>query len=130
MRRFVIQFIVLIFCTSSFADESKKVMVIPIDKISDKKSYSSKELQTIFNNYLESFDGKSVWPYSSTKVKSGSITGVALPASFENSSSSSLDLNCYRCGLGKSELVNQSDCEKLGLKWNIQDMTQLKKTCN
>lgn len=128
MRRFIIQFIIIIFCSSSFADEKKKVMVIPVDKISDSKKYSSKELQTIFNNYLESFDGKSVWPYSATKA--GSLTGVALPASFENSSSSSLDLNCYRCGLGKSELVNQSDCEKLGLKWNIQNMTELKKSCN
>jgi hypothetical protein len=130
MRRFVIQFIIIIFCSNSFAEEAKKVMVIPVDKISDKKNYSSKELQAIFNNYLESFDGKSVWPYSATKAKTGSLTGVALPASFENSSSGNLDLNCYRCGLGKSELVNQSDCEKIGLKWNIQNMTELKKTCN
>lgn len=130
MRRFVIQFIILILCSNSFAEETKKVMVIPLDKISDNKNYSSKELQTIFNNYLESFEGKSIWPYSAAKAKSGSLVGVALPASFENSSSSSLDLNCYRCGLGKSELVNQSDCEKLGLKWNIQNMNELKKTCN
>lgn len=128
MRRFAIQFIIFIFCSNGFADETKKVMVIPIDKISDKKSYSTKELKTIFNNYLESYDGKSFWKYPVGSERE--LTGIVFPASFENSSSGNLALSCYRCGMGRSDLVNEADCKDLGYKWNLQSLTELKKTCN
>lgn len=148
MRRFIIQLIIVFSYSTVFADEEKKVIIIPVDKISDQKNYSSKDLQTIFNNYLKSYDGKLFWQTSAKKTEAEyhapaksremsasptALTGIYLPASmggFENSSSSSLDLICYRCGLGKSDLVEQADCEKYKFKWNIQNMAELKKSCN
>lgn len=41
-----------------------------------------------------------------------------------------LTIACYRCLLGRNDLVNEIDCRKYGYSWKVKKIKDIKKTCH
>lgn len=110
--------------------EEQKVYVIPAEKITKDQKYTAKDLQSIFNGYIRSYGGKALWGTFETPTDINmAVSGLAYKQGPIGSSSGVLAASCYRCGMGREDLVRKQDCEQMNYKWKVSSLNELK-LCN
>lgn len=135
MFRFVVGFLILVLCLMVCAQprEIKKetnLIVVPIDSLSSIKSYSKSELSQIFFDFYKSNEGSNFWGELQGKKGAYLYQASSQPTSVTGTAKDDYAAGCYRCALGRSDLVTEADCKEEGLAWNVKNIDIIKKHCH
>lgn len=116
----------IIFVNIAFAEEAQKkyVYILPVQKVSGGQPLTKFDLEKISKEFLKSYEGKYFWDIETDLAK-----GVIQPKRIEAASSTSLPAQCYRCRLGRYDLINKDACEQIGYLETAKDLSELKQLC-
>lgn len=132
MRRFTLGYVAILFLASvAFAQEETetRVYVVPSSKFSKTKKYTKEEIQKLYSDYVNSYEGKAFWGMAA-KDKAAMASGAVIrPRSPVNLPTNDRAAFCYRCGLGRTDLVKKADCESADFAWKVSSLSELA-TCN
>lgn len=135
MFRFAVGFLISVFSLIVCAQprEMKKesnLIVVPIDRLSSTKSYSKLELGQIYTDFYKSNKGSNFWGELQGNKGGYLYQGSSHPASVTGAAKDDYAAGCYRCALGRSDLVTETDCKEEGLAWNVKNIEMIKKHCH
>lgn len=133
MQRFaarsLVCIILLLIANISYSDEEQAYYVIPVKGIQEGKHYSKEELELLFKNLSTSMEGKVVWGLPKLVNKKGQATAVMFASSPVGSAEGDRAASCYRCGMGREDIVTEEDCKNHNLKWKVEKLQDLH-SCN
>lgn len=121
--------LILIFSISVYSEETldnPEFLLIETADLKPAKSYTQKELKKLFGEMIKKPTVKS--RLRTSKVY---VNGMGAQLAYgEPTNSPSDDLNCYRCGLMKSEYISKDTCEVFEHQWGAKDLVELNNNCN